>query len=144
MAESDGRVVSNFIVQALRGQVLALYGEGTQTRSFCNVDDLVDGLIRLMNADRTARPGESGDSRRVLYQAIGGNDQPTVWRTALGGIQTAPTRRSHPATARHQQAERLLGWRPTIALKVLDLYDYGPRLLLLNEAGDWPNTLPQV
>ena len=50
MAESDGRVVSNFIVQALRGQPLTLYGEGTQTRSFCYVDDLVNGLIRLMNA----------------------------------------------------------------------------------------------
>ena len=48
MAESDGRVVSNFIVQALRGQELTLYGTGEQTRSFCYVDELVDGLMRLM------------------------------------------------------------------------------------------------
>ena len=51
MHHADGRVVSNFIVQALRGQDITLYGDGTQTRSFCYVDDLVDGLIRLMDTD---------------------------------------------------------------------------------------------
>jgi UDP-glucuronate decarboxylase len=51
MQEGDGRVVSNFIVQALRGQELTLYGSGEQTRSFCYVDDLVEGLVRLMAAD---------------------------------------------------------------------------------------------
>src|SRR3954454_17095205 len=51
MLENDGRVVSNFIVQALRGQELTMYGDGTQTRSFCYVSDLVDGIIRLMNAE---------------------------------------------------------------------------------------------
>jgi len=53
MLENDGRVVSNFIVQALRGEELTIYGDGTQTRSFCYVSDLVDGIVRLMNA--TAR-----------------------------------------------------------------------------------------
>lgn len=48
MHPSDGRVVSNFIVQALKGEPLALYGDGYQTRSFCYVDDLIDGLVRLM------------------------------------------------------------------------------------------------
>ena len=48
MALDDGRVVSNFIVQALRGEPLTIYGDGSQTRSFCYVDDLVDGLVRLM------------------------------------------------------------------------------------------------
>src|SRR5947208_4756723 len=51
MLENDGRVVSNFIVQALGGDELTIYGEGTQTRSFCYVSDLVDGLVRLMNAE---------------------------------------------------------------------------------------------
>ncbi|HTK25583.1 MAG TPA: UDP-glucuronic acid decarboxylase family protein, partial [Pyrinomonadaceae bacterium] len=51
MLENDGRVVSNFIVQALRGQELTIYGDGSQTRSFCYVSDLVDGLIRLMNTE---------------------------------------------------------------------------------------------
>src|SRR5437764_2867642 len=51
MLENDGRVVSNFIVQALRGDELTIYGDGTQTRSFCYVSDLVDGLMRLMNTE---------------------------------------------------------------------------------------------
>ena len=50
MDSNDGRVVSNFIVQALRGDVITIYGDGSQTRSFCYVDDLVEGLIRLMNS----------------------------------------------------------------------------------------------
>src|SRR5262249_56892856 len=50
MLPDDGRVVSNFIVQALRGQDVTIYGEGTQTRSFCYVDDLVDGLLKLMDS----------------------------------------------------------------------------------------------
>ena len=53
MLIDDGRVVSNFIVQALRGEPLTLYGDGSQTRSFCYVSDLIEGLIRLMNGDHT-------------------------------------------------------------------------------------------
>ena len=52
MATDDGRVISNFIVQAIRGEALTLYGDGSQTRSFCYVDDLVDGLMRLMASDQ--------------------------------------------------------------------------------------------
>src|SRR5664280_587580 len=51
MHQADGRVVSNFIVQALRGEPITLYGDGSQTRSFCYVDDLIDGLIRLMESE---------------------------------------------------------------------------------------------
>jgi UDP-glucuronate decarboxylase len=51
MHPNDGRVVSNFIVQALRGDDITIYGDGTQTRSFCYVDDLVEGLVRLMNSE---------------------------------------------------------------------------------------------
>jgi UDP-glucuronate decarboxylase len=63
MLPDDGWVVSNFIVQALRGEPLTLYGDGSQTRSFCFVDDLVEGLIRLMNGEHTGpinigNPGE--------------------------------------------------------------------------------------
>ena len=53
MLPDDGRVVSNFIVQALKGEPLTLFGDGSQTRSFCYVDDLIDGMIRLMNSDHT-------------------------------------------------------------------------------------------
>ncbi len=53
MLPDDGRVVSNFIVQALRGEALTIYGDGKQMRSFCYVNDLIGGLIRLMNSDYT-------------------------------------------------------------------------------------------
>jgi len=61
MLENDGRVVSNFVVQALRGEELTLYGEGQQTRSFCYVDDLVEALTRLMNADSLHEPVNLGN-----------------------------------------------------------------------------------
>src|SRR3954470_1924924 len=61
MLEDDGRVVSNFIVQALRGQPLTLYGEGQQTRSFCYVEDLLEGLIRLMNVEDLHEPVNLGN-----------------------------------------------------------------------------------
>jgi UDP-glucuronate decarboxylase len=61
MLEDDGRVVSNFVVQALRGKPLTLYGAGDQTRSFCYVDDLVEALIRLMNVDDVHEPVNLGN-----------------------------------------------------------------------------------
>src|SRR5512132_1516869 len=66
MHPNDGRVVSNFIVQALTGRALTIYGDGSQTRSFCYVDDLIDGLVRLMNADGDAcRPVNLGNPHEV-------------------------------------------------------------------------------
>jgi len=56
MAIDDGRVVSNFIVQALRNQPIAIYGDGTQTRSFCYVSDLIDGVFRMMNTEGLTGP----------------------------------------------------------------------------------------
>jgi UDP-glucuronate decarboxylase len=61
MAANDGRVVSNFIVQALRGEPLTVYGDGSQTRSFCYVDDLVDGMIRMMECDDFIGPVNLGN-----------------------------------------------------------------------------------
>jgi UDP-glucuronate decarboxylase len=61
MLPDDGRVVSNFIVQALRGEDLTIYGDGTQTRSFCYVDDLIDGLVRLMNHPSLTGPVNLGN-----------------------------------------------------------------------------------
>jgi len=61
MHPADGRVVSNFIVQALKGEDITIYGDGSQTRSFCYVDDLVDGMIRLMNSDEYVGPINIGN-----------------------------------------------------------------------------------
>ena len=61
MRENDGRVVSNFIVQALRGEDITVYGDGSQTRSFCYVDDLIEGIIRMMNTDSFFGPVNLGN-----------------------------------------------------------------------------------
>ena len=89
----DGRVTSNFLVQAINGEDITVYGEGLQTRSFCYVDDLIDGLIRLMNQTETigpvniGNPGEftikqlaelaiktTGSSSKIIYQPLPGDD----------------------------------------------------------------------
>jgi UDP-glucuronate decarboxylase len=117
MAESDGRVVSNFIVQALRGVPLTLYGDGNQTRSFCYVDDLVEGLLRLMNTDGVHEPINLGNpdefSIRQLAETIAevcAIELDTEYRPLP---QDDPTQR-RPDIAR---AEKLLGWRPMVPLR---------------------------
>jgi len=61
MLPNDGRVVSNFIIQALRGEDITVYGEGSQTRSFCYVDDLIDGMVRMMGSERFTGPVNLGN-----------------------------------------------------------------------------------
>jgi UDP-glucuronate decarboxylase len=116
MAENDGRVVSNFIVQAIRGQELTLYGSGEQSRSFCYVDDLVDGLIRLMNAEGRNEPVNLGNpvefTIRELAEAVAkvaGGDVRMVYRPLP---QDDPTRRQPDIT----RAREWLGWEPRVPL----------------------------
>jgi UDP-glucuronate decarboxylase len=117
MAESDGRVVSNFVVQALRGEPLTLYGDGSQTRSFCYVDDLVEGLIRLMNQDGLHEPvnlGNPGEfSIRQLAETIAqicGTELKIEYRSLP---QDDPTQR-RPDISR---AFQLLRWQPKVPLR---------------------------
>ncbi len=71
MQPNDGRVVSNFIIQALRGDDITLYGDGSQTRSFCFVDDLVDGLIRLMaTPDEVTGPINLGNPHEITVREL--------------------------------------------------------------------------
>ncbi len=117
MHPEDGRVVSNFIVQALMGEPLTIYGDGAQTRSFCYVDDLVEGLIRLMDSpDDITGPinlGNAGEftirelAERVL--ALTGSASPLVERPLP---ENDPVRRRPDIT----RARSLLGWQPTVAL----------------------------
>ena len=117
MLPDDGRVVSNFIVQALQGDDITIYGDGEQTRSFCYVDDLVDGLIRLMESDEEVigpinlgNPNEFsikelaervvgliGGSSKIVYQPLPQDD---------------PTQRQPDIT----QAKAILGWEPKVQL----------------------------
>lgn len=117
MLENDGRVVSNFIVQALRGQPLTLYGEGQQTRSFCYVDDLVEGLIRLMNVENVHEPVNLGNPGEF-----------TIMQLAEEVVKTCDSRSEFthlplPADDPRQRrpnitkAQTLLDWNPTIPLR---------------------------
>jgi UDP-glucuronate decarboxylase len=117
MLPDDGRVVSNFIVQALRGEPLTVFGDGSQTRSFCYIDDMVDGLIRLMNSPpgvtgpiNLGNPGEFTMlelAKQVM--ALVESDCPVEHR-ALPPDDPA---RRRPDISR---ARELLGWEPTVPL----------------------------
>jgi UDP-glucuronate decarboxylase len=117
MLANDGRVVSSFIVQALRGQPITIFGDGSQTRSFCYVDDLVDGLIRLMNSPaevtgpvNLGNPGEFTVlelAKKVL--ALTGSDCPV---DHLPLPSDDPVRRKPDISL----ARQVLDWQPTVAL----------------------------
>ena len=113
----DGRVVSNFVVSALNNQPITIYGEGQQTRSFCYVSDLVDGLIAMMNSDddvtgpiNLGNPGEFTIAE--LAELVVEQTKTTSEFTYLPLPQDDPVRRQPDITRAKQQ----LGWEPTIAL----------------------------
>ena len=116
MLENDGRVVSNFIVQALRKEPLTVYGKGAQTRSFCYVSDLVDGLIRLMNGDYVG-PVNLGNPDEYtileLAQKIQGMINPTAEIQFKPLPQDDPQQRQPDIT----KAKTILDWQPSVPLK---------------------------
>jgi len=116
MLENDGRVVSNFIVQALKGIPLTIYGDGSQTRSFCYVSDLVEGLMRLLNGDyigpvNLGNPGEY--TILQLAQTIQRLIDPTAELVFKPLPQDDPQRRQPDIS----QAKLHLGWEPTVPLE---------------------------
>ena len=117
MLPDDGRVVSNFIVQALAGKDITIYGDGNQTRSFCYVDDLVEGLVRLMESDESVigpinlgNPNEFSirELAEKVVGIIGGNSK-IVYEPLP---EDDPTQRKPDIT----QAKAVLGWEPKIEL----------------------------
>lgn len=119
MLENDGRVVSNFIVQALRGEELTVYGSGTQTRSFCYVDDLVEGLIRLMNteAEDIHLPVNLGNPGEFTIRELAEEVARLCGREVR--VRYCPLPQDDPRQRRPDitRAERLLGWKPTVPLR---------------------------
>lgn len=119
MAIGDGRVISNFIVQALRGEKLSVYGDGSQTRSFCYVDDLIDGIVALMNdegadADQPVNVGSS-DERSMLEVVaclgeILGKELEVEYHPLPGDD---PIRRQPDCTRANQR----LNWKPRVSLR---------------------------
>ncbi len=118
MLENDGRVVSNFIVQALRGEDLTVYGSGEQTRSFCYVDDLVEGLIRLMNTEKETinLPVNIGNPGEFTMNELAQEVARTVGKDIK--IKYLPLPQDDPKQRQPniERAKNLLGWSPTIPL----------------------------
>jgi UDP-glucuronate decarboxylase len=118
MHPNDGRVVSNFIVQALRGQDITIYGDGSQTRSFCYVDDLIEGMIRLMDSpDDVTGPINVGNPGEFTMIELAEN----VLR--LTGSRSKLVRMPLPADDPKQRkpditkAKNVLGWEPKVQLE---------------------------
>jgi UDP-glucuronate decarboxylase len=137
MHPSDGRVVSNFIMQALQDQDITLFGDGSQTRAFCYVDDLVDGLIRMM----ATPPDVTGPIN------IGNPGEFTIRELAelvveLTGARSRLIHRALPADDPKQRqpniakARELLGWQPKTDLRegLIKTISYFDELLRLNES----------
>lgn len=129
MQPDDGRVVSNFIVQAIKGDPITIYGEGQQTRSFCYVDDLIDGFVQLMGAgDDVTGPVNLGNpneftirqlAERVL--ALTGSSSKLIFKPLP---QDDPRQRQPDISL----AKQLLDWQPTVMLdsglkKTIDYFD---------------------
>jgi UDP-glucuronate decarboxylase len=117
MLENDGRVVSNFIVQALRGEPLTLYGEGQQTRSFCYVDDLIEGLIRLMNAEGLHDPVNLGNPGEFTIKQLA--EEVIKACESKSGFTYLPLPADDPRQRKPDitRAQQLLGWNPKIPLR---------------------------
>ena len=117
MLADDGRVVSNFIVQALQGQDITVYGEGQQTRSFCYVDDLIEGFVRLMNQEQVVGPMNIGNPGEFTILELAqkvieltGSKSQIVYRPMP---EDDPKQRKPDIT----QAKAVLGWEPKVQLE---------------------------
>lgn len=117
MTANDGRVVSNFIMQALRGEDITIYGEGTQTRSFCYVDDLIDGIVKMMHAENFTGPvnlGNPGEFTMIelaeLVLKLTGSKSKLVYRPLPSDD---PTQRCPVIDL----AKEKLNWQPTVKLE---------------------------
>ncbi len=118
MHPNDGRVVSNFIVQALRGEDITIYGEGTQTRAFCYVDDLIEGFVRLMNTgDDVTGPINIGNPMEIPVRELAERV------IAMTGSRSRMINKPLPIDDPLQRcpditrAEQVLGWRPMVPLE---------------------------
>ena len=117
MLENDGRVVSNFIVQALRGDDMTVYGDGSQTRSFCYVDDLVDGLVKMMNNEELVGPVNLGNPGEFTVLELANMVKKLTGSNS--GIIYNPLPQDDPIQRKPDIsiARESLGWRPLVGLE---------------------------
>ncbi|HBB35027.1 MAG TPA: NAD-dependent dehydratase [Cyanobacteria bacterium UBA8803] len=116
MLENDGRVVSNFVVQALKGESLTVYGEGSQTRSFCYVSDLVEGLMRLMNSEHIGPINLGNPSEYTILQLAQAVQQMVNPKLDIifNPLPIDDPKRRQPDITK---AQTLLDWQPTVPLQ---------------------------
>ena len=117
MHPNDGRVVSNFIVQALKGESITVYGEGKQTRSFCYVEDLIDGLIRLMNQNEITGPVNIGNPREMTIRELA--EMVIAMTGAKSKLVFKPLPEDDPLQRKPNitLAQSKLGWEPKVKLE---------------------------
>lgn len=114
----DGRVVSNLVVQALKGEPITIYGDGNQTRSFCYVDDLVDGMIRLMNSDRTLTgPINLGNPNEISIRTLAEQIIALTGSRSKLSFRDKPTDDPERRRPDISQAKAALDWSPTVELR---------------------------
>jgi UDP-glucuronate decarboxylase len=115
MREDDGRVISNFVTQALRGEPLTIYGDGSQTRSLCFYSDLIDGLIRLMAQPRDPGPVNLGNPEELTVREIA--ELVRELSGSASSIEYRPLPSDDPTRRRPDiaKARRVLGWEPRVA-----------------------------
>ena len=118
MHPNDGRVVSNFIMQALRGEPITVYGDGAQTRSFCYVDDLIDGMVRLMDSD-PAITGPINIGNPGEFTMLELAEQVIALTGSRSVIEHRPLPQDDPRQRRPDitKAKTLLDWKPTVPLR---------------------------
>lgn len=112
----DGRVISNFMMQALRGEPLTIYGDGSQTRSFCYVDDLIEGIFRLSRSDEHLPVNLGNPEEYTIHECARAVLEVTASKSELTYVALPvddPTRRRPDIT----KARTLLGWEPRVGLK---------------------------
>jgi UDP-glucuronate decarboxylase len=132
MHPNDGRVVSNFIIQALKGEPITIYGDGSQTRSFCYVDDLVEALIRLMNTgDEVTGPMNVGNPREFTILQLA--ELIIKMTGSKSTIKRMPLPSDDPKQRRPDisLAKKTLGWEPATPLeqglaKTIDYFSSAP------------------
>lgn len=117
MAVNDGRVVSNFIVQALRNEPITIYGEGTQTRSFCFVSDLIEGMYRMMNTDGLTGPVNIGNPVEFTIRELA--DQVIQLTGSRSELVKRPLPQDDPVQRQPDisLAKEKLGWQPSVSLR---------------------------
>jgi UDP-glucuronate decarboxylase len=116
MHPNDGRVVSNFIVQALQDEPVTIYGDGSQTRSFCYVDDLVIGLVRMMENDQTVGPVNLGNPAEITVRELA--ERVIQLTGSKSRIDVRPLPQDDPRKRQPDisQAKRYFGWEPQVPL----------------------------